>query len=116
MPRKKQQRNVVKARSLRQNLSLPEALLWRELRLQSEVRFRKQHSLEPYFLDFYCAKARVGVEIDGIAHDMGDRPTRDAHRDAWLSAQGIEVVRVAATAVLRDPQGVAESLVVYCRR
>ena len=116
MPRKKQPRNVARARALRQNLSLPEVLLWRELRQQSEVKFRKQHSIEPYFLDFYCARAKVAVEIDGIAHDMGDRPERDMRRDARLAAQGIEVVRIAASEVLDDPARVAESLVEYCRR
>jgi very-short-patch-repair endonuclease len=116
VPRTKQPRNVAKARALRQSLSLPEVLLWRELRQQSEVKFRKQHSMEPYFLDFYCAGAKVCIEIDGIAHEMGDRQERDAHRDAWLAAMGIEVVRIAATEVLDDPSRVAESLVAYCRR
>lgn len=116
MPRTKQPRNVARARALRQNLSLPEVLLWRELRQQKEVSFRKQHSIEPYFLDFYCAKAKVCVEIDGIAHNTGDRPARDERRDAWLRERGIEVVRIAATEVLADPHSVAESLVRYCKR
>ena len=116
MPRAKQPRNVVKARALRQNLSLPEVLLWCELRAQQEASFRKQHSIGPYFLDFYCAKAKVCVEIDGIAHDMGDRPRRDERRDAWLRNQGIEVVRIGATEVLANPHSVAESLVRYCKR
>jgi very-short-patch-repair endonuclease len=40
-------------------------------------------------LDFYCAKARLAIEIDGIPHDMGDRPERDLRRKDWLEAQGI---------------------------
>ena len=116
MPREKRPRHVARARVLRRNLSLPEVLLWCELRKQKDVSFRKQHSIEPYFLDFYCAKAKVAVEIDGIAHDMGDRPERDMRRDARLAEQGIEVVRIAASEVLDDPARVAESLVEYCRR
>ena len=116
MPRTKQRRNVGKARALRQNLSLPEVLLWRELRQQRDVSFRKQHSIDPYFLDFYCAKAKVCIEIDGIAHDMGRRPAQDERRDACLREHGIDVVRVAATDVLADPHAVAESLVRYCKR
>lgn len=116
MPRKKQPRNVARAREQRQAMSLPEVLLWRELRQQKDVKFRRQHSIVPYFLDFYCAKAKVCVEIDGIAHDMGDRPKRDAMRDTKLREEGIEVVRIPATDVLADPHAVAESLVRYCRR
>lgn len=116
MPRKKHARNVAKARVLRQNLSLPEVLLWREFRQQKDVGFRRQHSIDPYFLDFYCAKAKVCIEIDGIGHDMGDRPERDERRDAWLRGLGIEIVRVAAVEVLADPSAVAENLVRYCKR
>ena len=96
-------------------MSLPEVLLWRELRQQSDVKFRRQHPLGPYILDFYCAKAKVCVEVDGIAHDMGNRPERDAKRDSWLSERGIEVVRVTASEVLRSPLDVAEALVGHCQ-
>ena len=116
MPRKKQQRNVARARAFRANMSLPEVLLWRELRQQGEVKFRRQHPLGPYVLDFYCALAKLCVEIDGIAHDMGDRPERDSRRDDWLRGQGIEVVRVPASDVLTSPVDVAEGLIGYCRR
>ena len=47
-------------------------------------------------LDFFCAKARLAVEIDGVSHDMGDRPRRDIRRDAWLEARGVTVMRIAA--------------------
>ena len=69
-----------------------------------------------YVLDFYCAKAKVCIEIDGIAHDMGDRPHRDEHRDAWLAGEGIEVLRISATEVLRSPEEIAEGIVRYCQR
>ena len=116
MPRKKQPRNIARARKQRQAMSLPEVLLWRELRQQQDVKFRRQQSIEPYFLDFYCAKAKVCIEVDGMAHDMGDRPAHDAGRDERLNAEGIETVRVLATVVLADPHAVAESLVRYCKR
>lgn len=97
-------------------MSLPEVLPWRELRQQSDVKFRRQHPLGPYILDFYCVKAMVCIEVDGVAHDMGERPERDAKRDAWLRGQGIEVVRIRASEVLAGSGAVAESLVRYCRR
>ena len=116
MPRKKQPRDIVRARQQRKAMSLPEVLLWTELRQQSEVKFRRQHSIVPYILDFYCAKLTLCVEIDGIAHDMGDRPVRDQERDARLREEGIETVRIAASEVLANPHAVAESLVRYCQR
>ncbi len=117
MPRRRIPRDVNKARELRDNLSLPEALLWRLLKGSPEgVHFRSQHPLGPYVLDFYCARAKVAFEIDGIAHDMGNRPERDERRDAWLRSEGIEVVRIAAREVLAGPEVVAESMVRYCLR
>jgi very-short-patch-repair endonuclease len=96
-------------------MSLPEVLLWNRLRGKpAGVKFRKQHSLGDYVIDFFCASKRVAVEIDGIAHDMGDRPRRDMKRDAWLRAQGIEVRRIPAAEVLRDVDAAAESIVSYC--
>ncbi|MGB7655462.1 MAG: DUF559 domain-containing protein [Novosphingobium sp.] len=106
-----------RAQELRNNLSLPEALLWRLLKGSPDgVHFRSQQPIGDYVLDFYCAKAKVAFEIDGIAHDMADRPERDADRDSWLRGQGIEVVRIPATDVLKSPETVAESIVRYCKR
>ncbi|WP_204270871.1 DUF559 domain-containing protein, partial [Escherichia coli] len=56
-------------------------------------RFRKQHAAGPYVLDFYCAPAMLAIEVDGEAHARGDRPARDATRDAWLAEQGVKVLR-----------------------
>ena len=116
MPRKKQERNVAMTRRLRTNMSLPEVLLWREFRQQREVKFRRQHPLGPYVLDFYCAPAKVCVEIDGQSHGMGDRPERDATRDEWLRSQGIEVIRISASEILRSPYEIADALVRHCQR
>ena len=51
--------------------------------------FRRQHPIGPYVIDFYCAKAWLAIEIDGMSHDMGDRPYSDAQRDAWLRERGV---------------------------
>jgi len=51
---------------------------------------------------FYCAKARLAIEIDGMSHDVGDRPERDLRRDAWLEARGVTVVRIPAGALIRN--------------
>ncbi|MFA7602571.1 MAG: DUF559 domain-containing protein [Novosphingobium sp.] len=103
------------ARRLRAEMSLPEILLWRILRTKPlGVKFRRQHPIGSYVADFYCDRRKLIVEIDGIAHDMGDRPERDAGRDEWLRECGMEVVRIPAGDVLRDPEDVAVSLAALC--
>ena len=101
------------ARRLRRELSLPEKLLWVRLR-GVDVRFRRQHPIGPYILDFYCPSTKLAVEVDGFAHDTGDRPQRDDARTAWLKQQGVEVLRIAARDVLADPDAVAEALIRLC--
>ncbi len=105
-------RTVRRAKQLRRELSLPEAMLWRELRGSPDgIRFRKQHPAGPYILDFFCARANLAIEVDGIAHDMGDRPERDARRDAWLREHQIDTVRIPAQDVLADATEIAEAII-----
>src|SRR5579884_4519329 len=78
--------------------------------------FRRQHPIGPYVLDFYCTTARLAVEIDGISHDMADRPHRDIRRDAWLGARGITVMRIAACELVRNIDDVADAIVQMATR
>jgi very-short-patch-repair endonuclease len=100
------------ARRLRRNLSPPEARLWSRLRARAPGApiFRRQHPIGPYVIDFYCATARLAVEVDGIGHDLGDRPQRDLRRDAWLSAQGVTVTRISASEVMRACDDVVDAI------
>ena len=117
MPRQRIPRDLTKVRQLRAKMTLPEVLLWNLLRKSPDgVRFRRQYSVDGFVIDFYCAQAKVGIEIDGIAHDMGGNPARDVERDAWIAEFGIEVVRIPASEVLQSPETVAEYLVRYCQR
>ena len=92
------------ARSLRRQLSLPEGLLWRAIKRGKAdgLRFRKQHPLGPYVLDFYCHELRLCVEVDGGSHSMGDRPAKDEQRDRWLADKGVFTLRISASLVLED--------------
>ena len=96
-------KTMINARQLRRRLSMPEARLWRLLRARVPGRpvFRRQHPMGPYVLDFYCAKARLAIEVDGFAHETGSRPQRDMHRDDWLASQGVTVVRISAGQLTR---------------
>jgi very-short-patch-repair endonuclease len=106
---------VVQARELRRSMTLPEGLLWQVLRKRpGGFKFRRQHPLAPYVLDFYCAAARLVVEVDGAAHDMGDRPERDARRDAWLGSNGLRVIRFDAADVMNDVNSVVLAILRAC--
>jgi very-short-patch-repair endonuclease len=99
------------ARALRDDMSFPEVLLWRALRSRpAGLKFRRQHPAGPYVLDFFCASRLLAVEVDGEAHDRGDRPERDAIRDAWLAAHGLSVVRMPARDILTDLDAVVRHI------
>ena len=107
--------SLVAARKLRRTMSLPEGLLWQQLRQRPMgLKFRNQHPIGNIVVDFYCAKSRLVIEINGISHDMGDRSDRDLARDRWLNSLNYRVVRIPAADVLRDPSAVAGSLVSLC--
>ncbi|MEH6665258.1 MAG: endonuclease domain-containing protein [Brevundimonas sp.] len=99
---------VEKARALRRRLTPPEARLWVALRGQrlAGLRFRRQHPVGPFILDFYCPAARLAVEVDGMGHAHPDRMAADRRRTAWLATQGIAVLRLAAEDVRVNPEGV----------
>jgi very-short-patch-repair endonuclease len=100
-----------KARKLRKSMSLPEVLIWRELRqYRKTAKFRRQHSAGPYVLDFYCHEARLAVEIDGEAHNRGDQPELDVARDSHFNGRGIRTLRIPAKAVLDDLLGVVQHI------
>ena len=106
------------AKTLRRQLSLPEALLWVQLkagRLEG-FKFRKQHPVGSYVLDFYCAKAALAVEVDGVDHGMGNRPRKDAVRDRWLAARGVKTLRLPARYVLESMDDALRTIVAELRR
>jgi very-short-patch-repair endonuclease len=87
---------------------LPEGLLWRHLRTRpGGFISRRQHPAGCYILDFYCQEAALAIEVDGVSHDMGDKPERDAVRDEWLRLQGVRTLRFAAKAVLEEFEAVS---------
>jgi len=114
MTPKKLRKTVRLAKRLRREMSPAEVFLWQHLRSQDVVKIRRDHPFGPYALDFYCAKAKLAIEVDGISHDMGDRPQRDTARDIYVAENGVETVRVAAVEVLKDSQAVADMVVRLC--
>jgi very-short-patch-repair endonuclease len=98
---------VLRARDLRRRMTLPEVLLWRALRNRGKgLKFRRQHPIGPFILDFYCSEAQLAMEIDGAFHHSDAAESYDDRRDAWLHRKGIEVLRFPARWVLNSPEGV----------
>jgi very-short-patch-repair endonuclease len=107
---------VLLARQLRRTQTLPEGLLWRVLQDRpGGLKFRRQHPLGWYVVDFYCPSASLIIEVDGQSHSMGDRPRHDSRRDDWLKRQGLRILRVSAVDVMRDLQSVVTEIQLACR-
>ena len=108
---------VHKARRLRKAMTLPEGLLWRALRQRpGGFKFRRQHPAGVYVLDFFCAQARLAVEVDGSGHDGAAAAKRDEVRTQYLASQGIAVLRIAARDVLENLESVVRQIVACARR
>ncbi len=106
-----------RARSLRRKMTPPERRLWNVLKSRPEgFKFRRQHPLGPYVCDFFCHEAAIAIEVDGMAHELGTNPDRDLRRDAWATEQGVQTLRVRATEVRDNLEGVVTLIVEECRR
>jgi very-short-patch-repair endonuclease len=107
---------VYEARRARLDMSLPEVLLWQRLKGSPQgVAFRKQHPVAGYRADFYCAAAKLIIEVDGASHDMGDRPQRDEKRTQKLEGRGYRIIRIPAADVLRNADSVAEAVIALAK-
>ena len=93
---------------------MPERLLWKRLRdgRCAKFKFRRQHPLGPYVLDYYCAVAHSVVELDGRSHE--GRGVADDARQAYLERLGLRVLRFTNDQVLADLDGVVETIVAVC--
>ena len=106
---------VKRARKLRSEMTLPEAVLWRVLRTRpGGLKFRRQHPAGVYVLDFYCAVARLAIEVDGMAHDSIRAAKADATRAHFLRSQHVATLRVPAKLVLDDLEEVMTRIVDVC--
>jgi very-short-patch-repair endonuclease len=79
-----------------------EARLWNGLRGWKLGRFRRQHAVGEFILDFYCAPTRLCVEVDGGVHEEPGQKAKDEVRSKVLAAFGIRVLRFSNEEVLRD--------------
>ena len=90
-------------------MTAPERLLWALLRRnQLGLHFRRQHPMGPYVLDFYCPALKLCVELDGPVHD--DTAERDMRRTAWLTKEGVRVLRFTTGEVEERPAAVLAAI------
>lgn len=110
-------KTIQRARKLRQEMTLPEVKLWGVLRARpGGFKFRRQHPAGVYILDFYCAAARLAIEVDGWAHSLGGVAKADAARSAHLRSQRVATLRVPAKVVLDDLEAAVTRIVQVCQQ
>lgn len=99
-------------RRLRSDMTAAEQRLWARLRLRQfyGLKFRRQHGIGPYIVDFYCPERAVVIEVDGETHAGGDQPGRDQERDAYLQSLGLTVLRYWNDEVVQNLDGVLEDV------
>jgi very-short-patch-repair endonuclease len=103
-----------RAREMRRTPTQAEAALWRVLRHRGLQgwRFRRQHVVAGYIVDFYCFELGLAIEVDGGVHD--ERRSDDERRDVDLAALGLHVIRIPNADVLGSLDGVIQRLAAYC--
>jgi very-short-patch-repair endonuclease len=101
------QSSIAKARALRRRMTVAERKFWslvRDNRLG--VKFRRQVPVGPYIVDFFCFSAKLVVELDGSQHGTAEGKKYDFHRDQFLKADGITVLRFSNKEFLVNQDGV----------
>ena len=98
------------AKNLRTNATKQENKLWYEYLRSYKPRFTRQRIVDNYILDFYCATAKLAVELDGSQHYMDDNIAYDQKRTRHLESMGIAVMRFANIDVDNNFEGVCISI------
>lgn len=98
------------AQKLRRDMTKEERHLWCDFLRQLPVTLNRQKVIGPYIVDFYCADARLVIELDGSQHYEEDGIAADRERDEYLSGLGLRVLRYANADVNRNFCGVCEDI------
>lgn len=96
------------AQTLRKNMTKEERHLWYDFLKTYPVQFKRQYSVGPYIVDFYCYKARLVVELDGSQHCDPTALAYDNRRTEFLNKQGLYVLRISNLDIMREFTGVCE--------
>ncbi len=96
------------ARNLRKNMTREERHLWYDFLQGYPVRVRRQNVIGPYIVDFYCASAKLVIELDGSQHYEEEGQMYDMKRTAYLEMLGLKVIRIPNNDVMLNFRGVCE--------
>ena len=99
-----------RAQNLRTNMTKEERRLWYEYLSSYKYRFRRQVTCGSYILDFYCAAAKLAIELDGSQHYDPSEMEYDNKRTAYLESQGLRVLRFTNLDILREFRSVCEKI------
>lgn len=101
-----------KARELRDNLTDAERKLWTKIRRKQleGYRFRRQHPIGPFIVDFVCLEAKLVIEVDGGQHADPEEARRDVGRTQWLRNEGYRVLRFWNNELLQNSAGVLQTI------
>ena len=102
--------NIPLAKTLRKNMTPWERKLWYEYLRYYPVRFQRQKAIGNYIVDFYCAKARLVVELDGGGHYNPEQEEKDAQRTKELESMNLKVLRIRNLDIDRNLSGVCECI------
>jgi very-short-patch-repair endonuclease len=101
-----------RAGELRHVMTSAEKKLWEYLRERKVLgaRFRRQHPVGEFIVDFFCYEAMLAIEVDGSVHENSTQAERDVERTRILNDRGIQVLRFLNEEVLSNPEGVIEEI------
>ena len=100
-----------KAQTLRKNMTKEERLLWYEFLKSLPITFNRQKVIGNYIVDFYCAFAKIVIEIDGSQHFSEENIVLDKERDKYLNSLGLRVLRYNNLEIKRNFKGVCEDII-----
>ena len=103
---------LARRRELRRAATDAEQVLWRLLRRRqfTGLKFRRQHPVGPYILDFYCAEHGLAVELDGGQHFTDEGQEYDRRRTAYLAMEGVRVLRFTSRELFEETDSVQEAI------
>ena len=100
--------NIPLAKNLRKNMTPWERKLWYLYLRSYPVRFQRQKAIGNYIVDFYCAKARLVIELDGGGHYTAEQAEKDNRRTKELESMDLSVIRICNLDIARNFDGVCE--------
>ena len=103
---------VERARKLRANQTPAEEIFWQIVRNRKlgGMKFRRQHQINRYIVDFYCVELGLIIELDGDIHDTREQLTKDSKRDKYLTSIGNTIIRIPNQRIFDYIQAVLEEL------